>query len=103
MARIDKDILKQRQGLKQRKRYLGSKPDLRVTDKIKYKDDLNYHNTEALRNQRASALDMSNILNRRTDKRKNLVDHYILLHQTVVENTTDKEWSRVVQKINKIF
>ncbi len=42
MPRIDRDIIKQRQGLKQRKRYVGSKPDLRVSDKIKYAEDFEH-------------------------------------------------------------
>jgi len=39
MPTIKKDIIKQRQGLKQRNRYFGSKPDLRVSDRVKYADD----------------------------------------------------------------
>jgi len=42
MPRIDKDIVKQRSGLRQRERYFGSKPNLRITDKVKYADDFEH-------------------------------------------------------------
>lgn len=42
MPTIKKSIIKQRQGLKQRKRYFGSKPDLRVLDKVKYADEMEH-------------------------------------------------------------
>jgi hypothetical protein len=42
MPTIKKEILEQRQGLRQRKRYHGSKPDLRVTDKVKYANDMEH-------------------------------------------------------------
>ena len=42
MPTIDKKIVEQRSGVKRRNRYHGTKPELRVTDKVKYADDMEH-------------------------------------------------------------
>ena len=70
---------------------------------VEYRDGLKYYNNEVLRFQHSNTLEMANLLNERTEKRKKLFDEYIELHQILVQNTTEKEWGGVVRKMNRVF
>lgn len=68
-----------------------------------YKEGLNYYDNKVLRNRHSSKADISVLLDEQTAKRTDLYNDYVLLHQILIENTDEKEWNKVVRRINRLF